>query len=69
MPPNQPSCSTSADYGVIDSFIGASSFHPGGLNVLLMDGSVRFMRSGINLTIWQALGTRASGEVVSADAY
>ena len=58
-----------ADYGVIDSFIGASSFHPGGVNVLLMDGSVRFVKSGISLTVWQALGTRAGGEVISADAY
>jgi len=69
MPPNQPSCSVSADYGVIDSFIGASSFHPGGINVLLMDGSVRFIKSGISLTVWQALGTRAGGEIISADSY
>ena len=69
MPPNQPSCSVSADYGVIDSFIGASSFHPGGINVLLMDGTVRFIKSGISLTVWQALGTRAGGEIISADAF
>ena len=69
MPPNQPACDTSAAYGVIDSFIGASSFHPGGVNVLLMDGSVRFVKSSINLSIWNALGTRAGGEVVSADAF
>ena len=69
MPPNQPSCNTSAAYGVIDSFIAASSFHPGGVNVLLMDGSARFIKSSINLSIWNALGTRAGGEVVSADAF
>ena len=69
MPPNQPSCNTSAAYGVIDSFIAASSFHPGGVNVLLMDGSVRFIKSSINLSIWNALGTRAGGEVASADAF
>ena len=69
MPPNQPSCNTSAAYGVIDSFIAASSFHPGGVNVLLMDGSARFIKSSINLSIWNALGTRADGEVVSADAF
>ena len=63
------SCSVSAHYGVIDSFIGASSFHPGGVNVLFMDGSVRFIKDGINLTIWQALATRSNGEVISADAY
>ena len=69
MPPNQPSCNTSAAYGVIDSFIAPSSFHPGGVNVLLMDGSARFIKSSINLSIWNALGTRAGGEVVSADAF
>ncbi|HMF38389.1 MAG TPA: H-X9-DG-CTERM domain-containing protein [Isosphaeraceae bacterium] len=69
MPPNQPSCNTPAAYGVIDSFIAASSFHPGGVNVLLMDGSVRFIKSSINLSVWNALGTRAGGEVLSADAF
>jgi prepilin-type N-terminal cleavage/methylation domain-containing protein/prepilin-type processing-associated H-X9-DG protein len=69
MPPNRPSCNVSASYGVIDSFIGASSLHPGGVNVLLMDGSVRFIKDAISPTIWNALGTRAGGEVVSADAY
>jgi prepilin-type N-terminal cleavage/methylation domain-containing protein/prepilin-type processing-associated H-X9-DG protein len=69
MPPNKPSCNVSAAYGVIDSFIGASSLHPGGVNVLLMDGSVRFIKDSISPSIWSALGTRAGGEVVSADAY
>ena len=35
----------------------------------LMDGSVRFIKSSINLSIWNALGTRAGGEVISADAF
>jgi hypothetical protein len=34
-----------------------------------MDGSVHFMKSTVNQQVWQALGTRAGGEVVSADAY
>ncbi len=68
MPPNQPGCAVSAAFGNVDSFIGPSSFHPGGVNVLLLDGSVRFVKSGIDLTTWNALGTRAGGEVISADA-
>ncbi len=69
MTPNQPACAVSAGFGNVDSFIGASSFHPGGVNVLLLDGSVRFVKSSVGLTTWNALGTRAFGEVVSADAY
>ncbi len=68
MTPNQPACAVSAAFGNVDSFIGASSFHPGGVNVLMLDGSVRFVKSSVGLTTWNALGTRAFGEVVSADA-
>jgi prepilin-type N-terminal cleavage/methylation domain-containing protein/prepilin-type processing-associated H-X9-DG protein len=61
-----------------------SSFHPTGANALFTDGSVHFLRNvtgdaGVNpdgstrytpsSLILQALGTRAGGEVVSADAY
>jgi prepilin-type N-terminal cleavage/methylation domain-containing protein/prepilin-type processing-associated H-X9-DG protein len=45
------------------------SLHPGGANVLMGDGSVRFVRQTINLISWQALSSRSSGEVISADAY
>jgi prepilin-type processing-associated H-X9-DG protein len=40
------------------------SRHPGGVNVLLADGSVRFVRETIDLKTWQALGTIAGGEVI-----
>jgi prepilin-type processing-associated H-X9-DG protein len=68
MPPNSASCATNASFGNVDSFIGPSSYHPGGANVLLMDGSVRFVKSGVALATWNALGTRCGGEVLSADA-
>jgi prepilin-type processing-associated H-X9-DG protein len=68
MPPNQPACAVSAGFGNVDSFIGASSFHPGGVNVLLLDGSVRFVKSSVGPAAWNALGTRSFGEVVSADS-
>jgi prepilin-type processing-associated H-X9-DG protein len=41
------------------------SGHGGGANVLFADGSVRFLREGLPLTILQALSTRAGGEVIS----
>jgi prepilin-type processing-associated H-X9-DG protein len=43
--------------------------HPGGLNVLLGDGSVRFVAERINPWVWMALNTSRGGEVVSADSY
>ncbi len=69
MPPDQPACAISAAFGNVDSFIGPSSFHPGGANVLILDGSVRFLKASVGLATWNALGTRSGGEVVSADAY
>jgi prepilin-type N-terminal cleavage/methylation domain-containing protein/prepilin-type processing-associated H-X9-DG protein len=68
MPPNQPACAVDAAFGIVDSFIGSSSYHPGGANVLILDGSVRFIKSSISLSSWNALGTRAGAEVISADA-
>ncbi len=40
------------------------SLHTGGVNVLLCDGSVRFVRNFIDPKTWSALGTRAGGEVL-----
>jgi prepilin-type N-terminal cleavage/methylation domain-containing protein/prepilin-type processing-associated H-X9-DG protein len=49
--------------------ITARSYHPGGVNSLLGDGSVRFVRSSIDGLVWRALGSVAGGEVISGDAY
>jgi prepilin-type N-terminal cleavage/methylation domain-containing protein/prepilin-type processing-associated H-X9-DG protein len=46
-----------------------SSYHPGGVNVLMGDGAVRFIRDGVALPTWRALATRDGGEVVSAESY
>ena len=45
------------------------SRHPGGVNALMTDGSVRFIKDSINRVTWWALGTRAGGEILSADSY
>jgi prepilin-type N-terminal cleavage/methylation domain-containing protein/prepilin-type processing-associated H-X9-DG protein len=66
MPPDHTACAVSANFGNVDSFIGPSSAHPGGVNLLMLDGSVRFVKESINLPTWNALGTRAGGEVTSA---
>jgi prepilin-type processing-associated H-X9-DG protein len=43
--------------------------HPGGVNALFVDGSVRFVKDSIARQTWWALGTKANGEVISSDSY
>ncbi|WP_435021064.1 DUF1559 domain-containing protein [Tundrisphaera sp. TA3] len=45
------------------------SFHPGGANYLMGDGSVRFIKETLPMRIYIRLLTRSMGEVVSADQY
>ena len=45
------------------------SFHPGGANILVADGSVRFLKDRIPIGIIAALTTRQGAEVISADQY
>jgi prepilin-type N-terminal cleavage/methylation domain-containing protein/prepilin-type processing-associated H-X9-DG protein len=49
--------------------IPPQSFHPGGVNVGMADGSVRFIKDTINVVAWRALGSSNGGEVLSADSY
>ncbi len=45
------------------------SFHPGGINALYGDGSVRFLKESTNVIILRGLVSLKSGEVISSDAY
>jgi prepilin-type processing-associated H-X9-DG protein len=47
----------------------ARSNHRGGVNAMMMDGSVRFVNDGIALAVWRALGTKSGNEVIDASAY
>jgi prepilin-type N-terminal cleavage/methylation domain-containing protein/prepilin-type processing-associated H-X9-DG protein len=42
----------------------ARSYHTGGVNTLMCDGSVRFVSENIDLNSWRAIGTRAGSEVL-----
>jgi prepilin-type N-terminal cleavage/methylation domain-containing protein/prepilin-type processing-associated H-X9-DG protein len=46
-----------------------SSKHPGGVNVLFGDGTVRFLKDTIDLTTWRAVGSRNGGETLSSSSY
>jgi prepilin-type N-terminal cleavage/methylation domain-containing protein/prepilin-type processing-associated H-X9-DG protein len=47
----------------------ARSFHASGVNLLLCDGHASFVKDSVAPRVWQAIATRAGGEVVSADAF
>ena len=78
MTPNSPSCQPVGTTdgivnpyyaGVFDSWITAGSNHPGGVNLGMCDGSVKFIKDTINSQTWWALGSRGLGEVISADQF
>lgn len=45
----------------------ARSYHSGGVNTLKADGSVQWIPSNIDLSVWRALGTVAGGDKSNAD--
>jgi prepilin-type processing-associated H-X9-DG protein len=47
--------------------MSANSGHPSGLNVLLCDGSVRFVHNNVSAYTWRAAGTRNGGEPLGGD--
>ena len=46
-----------------------SSRHPGGLDMGMADGSVRFIKNSVNLYTWWGLSTIANSEIISSDMY
>jgi prepilin-type processing-associated H-X9-DG protein len=72
MPPNAkfPNCNVNATGSIEDiGMFNLSSFHPGGANVVMLDGSVKFLKDSLNQqTLW-ALGSINQGEVIDANSY
>jgi prepilin-type processing-associated H-X9-DG protein len=65
-----PTTSSDQDYaGGTQTMVAASSNHPGGVNVLFMDGSVHFIKSTVSFQAWYALATPGRGEVLSSGSY
>ena len=82
-PMGYPSCSFGTTYVPMNTKVivptsdpvwrektGTAAFrsdHAGGCNFVFADGSVRFVRDGIDRATYRALSTRAKGEVISGD--
>jgi prepilin-type processing-associated H-X9-DG protein len=47
----------------------ARSNHKGGVNMLFLDGSVKFIKDSVSNSTYAALGTMAGGEVIDASSY
>ena len=69
MTPNQPACWYGTGSNTDHTMIGASSYHPGGVNVLFLDGSVKFIKDSVAKSVWRALATKDSGEVIDGSSY
>jgi hypothetical protein len=70
-PPNPPYANC-VDQSIFHDTDGAGvfpsrSWHPGGANHLLCDGSIHFVHDTIDHTLYQNLGTIAGGEVANLD--
>ena len=72
---NPPCVKTSGGVDSTGTYTGlgaensARSKHPGGVNVGMCDGSVRFIKNSVNIFTFQAIASSRGGEVVSSDAY
>jgi prepilin-type N-terminal cleavage/methylation domain-containing protein/prepilin-type processing-associated H-X9-DG protein len=69
--PNRLACQyqdQNNDWRASITAVNCSSNHPGGVNVLFMDGSVRFVKSSVSYQPWIAIATPDGGETVSADS-
>jgi prepilin-type N-terminal cleavage/methylation domain-containing protein/prepilin-type processing-associated H-X9-DG protein len=63
---NIPDCSAGSELmvGGGNGSYAARSYHTGGVNVVMVDGSARFVNEQIDLAVWQAQSSRAGGEAV-----
>jgi prepilin-type N-terminal cleavage/methylation domain-containing protein/prepilin-type processing-associated H-X9-DG protein len=64
-----PPCTWNTVQDDVPVYFASRSRHPGGVNVVLADGSVRFIKNQVNLAVWRALSTTQGREIISDDAY
>ena len=68
--PNTKSCDQINGFSWynVGSLLGPGSYHPGGVNMLFLDGSVKFIKSTISPQAYYGIATIGMGEVISSDA-
>jgi prepilin-type N-terminal cleavage/methylation domain-containing protein len=64
MPPDTWTCRSGLQMSHV-----ANSYHPGVVNMLVLDGSVKVIKASVNVSTWWGLGSRNAGEVISSDQY
>ena len=67
LPPGNRACANGLTWNGVA--MSATSFHTAGVNLLMADGSVHFVKNAVDPKLWQALATIRGGEVVSADSF
>ncbi len=53
-------------YTGVDMFVSVRSYHPGGINFGLADGSVRFVTNYVDPVLYAALGSRDGGDAIGS---
>jgi prepilin-type N-terminal cleavage/methylation domain-containing protein/prepilin-type processing-associated H-X9-DG protein len=72
MTPNQNACLFQGQTQPVEysaTCVGASSFHPGGVNIAFLDGSTHFVSNGISPQVWWAMATKAGGEPIDGASF
>ena len=75
MTPNTTNCRFADSLGIPAGYSGndyaytPGSMHPGGVNVLFGDGTVRFINDSVNTRVWWAIGSRNGQEPIDNNAF
>lgn len=67
--PASPNPPCVASGGALTDTYASRSRHPGGVDVAMADGAVRFVKDAVALPVWRALSTTRGGEVIDAGGY
>ena len=51
------------------AIMSPKSWHPGGVNLLLADGSVRLIANNVDQIVWWSIGSRAGQEQMSSNSF